>query len=103
MVSQPVAPAAPVRNPDDLLCRDLGVRQLAAAIFNYTIGSGIFVLPALVAVQLGSAAVIAYLLRRDHGTRGSLLRRGGKPGVRVGRYLRLRRGRAGSAARVPGG
>ena len=49
-------------NPDDLLRRELGVRQLAASIFNYTIGSGIFVMPALVAAQLGPAAILAYLV-----------------------------------------
>lgn len=32
-------------NPDALLTRALGVRQLAANIFNYTVGSGIFLLP----------------------------------------------------------
>ena len=49
-------------NPDDLLRRELGVRQLAASIFNYTIGSGIFVMPALVAAQLGPAGILAYLV-----------------------------------------
>lgn len=48
-------------NPDALLSRELGVRQLAATIFNYTVGSGIFVLPAFAVLQLGSAAPFAYL------------------------------------------
>jgi amino acid transporter len=43
------------------LVRALGVRQLAASIFNYTVGSGIFVLPALAVAQLGTAAPLAYL------------------------------------------
>jgi amino acid transporter len=43
------------------LIRALGVRQLAASIFNYTVGSGIFVLPALAVAQLGTAAPLAYL------------------------------------------
>ena len=47
---------------DALLSRELGVRQLAAVIFKYTVGSGIFVLPAVVAAQLGSAAILAYLV-----------------------------------------
>jgi len=47
---------------DQLLSRELGVRQLAAVIFNYTVGSGIFVLPALVAAQLGPSAILAYLI-----------------------------------------
>lgn len=53
---------APVQNPDALLVRGLGVRQLAANIFNYTVGSGIFVLPGVAVAQLGSAAPLAYLV-----------------------------------------
>jgi amino acid transporter len=45
-----------------LLSRELGIRQLAAVIFNYTVGSGIFVLPAVVAAELGAAAILAYLV-----------------------------------------
>jgi amino acid transporter len=45
-----------------LLSRELGVRQLAAVIFNATVGSGIFVLPAIVAAQLGPSAILAYLV-----------------------------------------
>ena len=47
---------------DAQLVRELGVRQLAAVIFNYIVGAGIFVLPALAASQLGPAAVLAYLV-----------------------------------------
>jgi amino acid transporter len=50
------------RTADEMLSRELGVRQLAAVIFNYTVGSGIFVLPAVVAAQLGPAAILAYLV-----------------------------------------
>jgi APA family basic amino acid/polyamine antiporter len=49
-------------NPDELLVRGIGLRALTASIFNYTVGSGIFVLPALVVAQLGTAAPLAYLL-----------------------------------------
>ena len=49
-------------NPDQLLVRGIGLRALTASIFNYTVGSGIFVLPALVVAQLGTAAPLAYLL-----------------------------------------
>jgi basic amino acid/polyamine antiporter, APA family len=42
--------------------RALGVRQLTATIFNHTVGSGIFVLPAFAVMQLGSAAPVAYLV-----------------------------------------
>ena len=43
------------------LVRAIGVRGLAANILNTTIGAGIFVLPALAAGQLGTAAPLAYL------------------------------------------
>ncbi|HTX23914.1 MAG TPA: amino acid permease [Steroidobacteraceae bacterium] len=48
-------------SPDALLVRALGVRQLGAAIFNYTVGSGIFALPALAVARLDGAAPLAYL------------------------------------------
>src|SRR5688572_1141555 len=52
---------SPTANPDTLLVRAIGVRQLAATIFNYTVGSGIFALPATAAAQLGAAAPLAYV------------------------------------------
>jgi basic amino acid/polyamine antiporter, APA family len=52
----------PVASADALLARELGTRQLAASIFNYTVGSGIFALPALAVAQLGTAAPIAWLV-----------------------------------------
>lgn len=48
-------------NPDSLLSRELGVRQFAANIFNYTVGSGIFLLPATAVLTLGTAAPLAYI------------------------------------------
>lgn len=48
-------------SPDALLSRDMGVRQLAANIFNYTVGGGIFALPAFAVMHLGTAAPLAYL------------------------------------------
>ncbi len=42
--------------------RALGTRALATNMVNLTIGSGIFVLPATVAAQLGPAAVLAYVV-----------------------------------------
>ena len=48
-------------DPDSLLVRGLGVRQLTANIFNHTVGSGIFVLPAFAVANLGGAAPLAYL------------------------------------------
>src|SRR5256712_12735623 len=44
------------------LRRVIGVRGLAAAIFNITVGAAIFVLPAHMAASLGAAAPLAYLL-----------------------------------------
>jgi amino acid transporter len=51
----------PIANPDALLSRELGVRQFAANIFNYTVGSGIFLLPATAVMTLGTAAPLAYI------------------------------------------
>jgi basic amino acid/polyamine antiporter, APA family len=50
------------QDPDRLLVRGLGLRQLTAHIFNYTVGSGIFVLPAVAVAQLGTAAPLAYVV-----------------------------------------
>jgi basic amino acid/polyamine antiporter, APA family len=55
-------PASAPDDPDRLLVRVLGVRQLTANIFNHTVGSGIFVLPAFAVLQLGSAAPVAYVV-----------------------------------------
>jgi basic amino acid/polyamine antiporter, APA family len=53
--------SVPVANPDALLARELGVRELAANIFNYTVGSGIFALPAMAVFLLGAAAPLSYV------------------------------------------
>ncbi len=47
---------------DEGLIRAVGVRGLGAGIVNYTIGAGIFVLPALVAAKVGAAAPIVYII-----------------------------------------
>ncbi len=44
------------------LIREVGVRGLTAAIINFTIGAGIFVLPAVVAGKIGNAAPVAYII-----------------------------------------
>src|SRR5207245_10850765 len=44
-----------------LLVRAIGIPALTANIVNSTIGAGIFVLPALVAKGLGSAAPLAFI------------------------------------------
>lgn len=45
-----------------VLKREIGAAGLALNAINLTIGSGIFVLPAIVAANLGRAAFVAYLL-----------------------------------------
>jgi amino acid transporter len=47
---------------DDGLIRAVGVRGLTAGLINYTIGSGIFVLPALVAGIVAGAAPAVYIV-----------------------------------------
>lgn len=47
---------------DEGLVRELGVRGLSAGMINYMIGAGIFVLPALVAAQVGAAAPFIYVI-----------------------------------------
>ena len=54
--------AAGAEQNEARLVRALGVRGLATSIFNYTVGSGIFVLPALAMARLGAAAPLAYLV-----------------------------------------
>lgn len=44
------------------LKREIGVRSLTFAIINMTVGAGIFVLPALVAENLGASAIISYFV-----------------------------------------
>jgi basic amino acid/polyamine antiporter, APA family len=47
---------------DEGLIRAVGVRGLTAGIVNYTIGAGIFVVPALVAARVGAAAPVVYVI-----------------------------------------
>jgi basic amino acid/polyamine antiporter, APA family len=47
---------------DEGLIRAIGPRALTLNIINMVVGGGIFVLPGLVAVQLGPAAIVAYLI-----------------------------------------
>jgi APA family basic amino acid/polyamine antiporter len=44
------------------LKREIGVRSLALAILNITVGSGIFVIPAIIAQGLGATAIVAYFV-----------------------------------------
>ena len=47
---------------DEGLKKVIGIRSLAANAVNLTVGSGIFVLPAVVAMYLGAASFLAYIL-----------------------------------------
>ena len=51
----------PVSKKENLK-REIGVRSLALAIVNITAGSGIFVIPAIIAQDLGAAAILAYFV-----------------------------------------
>lgn len=46
---------------DEGLVRTIGTRALGLNIVNMVVGGGIFVLPGLIAVQLGPSAILAYL------------------------------------------
>ena len=50
------------RAADEGLVRAIGPRALGLSIINLTVGGGIFVLPGLIAAQLGPAAILAYLV-----------------------------------------
>lgn len=47
---------------DEGLVRAIGTRALGINIVNLVVGGGIFVLPGVVAAELGSAAILAYLV-----------------------------------------
>jgi basic amino acid/polyamine antiporter, APA family len=44
------------------LKREIGVRSLVLAIINMTVGTGIFVVPAIIGIKMGASAILAYLL-----------------------------------------
>src|SRR5690606_40220091 len=46
---------------DEGLKRVIGVPGVALTIVNYTIGAGIFVLPAIVGIQLGAFGIFSYV------------------------------------------
>ncbi len=51
-----------VDTQDEGLVRTIGTRALGLIIVNMVVGGGIFILPGLIAVKLGSAAIVAYVV-----------------------------------------
>src|SRR4051812_28134053 len=51
-----------IHSEKENLQREIGVRALTLAILNIIVGTGIFVLPALIAETLGSASIVAYIV-----------------------------------------
>ena len=47
---------------DEGLLRVIGTGAVGLSVVNLVVGAGIFVLPGIVAAELGSAAIIAYLI-----------------------------------------
>ena len=47
---------------EENLKREIGVLALTLAILNIAVGTGIFVLPAIIAENMGTAAIVAYLI-----------------------------------------
>jgi basic amino acid/polyamine antiporter, APA family len=51
-----------IKNTDEGLKRVVGVTGLALTVVNFSIGAGIYALPALIGIQLGAASVFGYVL-----------------------------------------
>ena len=51
----------PTANTDEGLKRVIGVQGLALTIVNFTIGAGIFALPAIVGIQVGAFGIFSYV------------------------------------------
>lgn len=52
----------PMNPGNENLKREIGLRSLTLTLINAIVGTGIFVIPAIVAENLGAAAIIAYLV-----------------------------------------
>src|SRR5437773_923529 len=52
----------PTENESPGLKRVVGIPGLAAQVINFTIGISIYALPAVIGIQLGSSAIIGYVL-----------------------------------------
>src|SRR4051812_33329374 len=51
-----------IENNQEELKRVVGIPGLALTVINFSIGAGIFALPAIIGLQLGAASFIGYLL-----------------------------------------
>ena len=51
-----------MKQPEEELIRTVGVLGLSANIMNIIIGAGIFALPAIIAANMGSSSIIAYVI-----------------------------------------
>ena len=51
-----------IHSDKENLKREIGIRPLTLGIINGVVGTGIFVLPAIIAMSLGTTAIIAYLV-----------------------------------------
>ncbi len=54
--------AGPGRAQGEGLLRVIGAGALGLSVVNMVVGGGIFVLPGRIAAELGSAAIVAYLV-----------------------------------------
>lgn len=52
----------PVKIVSEGLKRELGIADVAINVVNITIGSGIFLMPAIIAGILGDASILAYII-----------------------------------------
>ncbi len=59
-INQGVVRDNPIAIPGEGLKRELGILDVATNVINITIGSGIFLLPAIIAGILGNASIVAY-------------------------------------------
>ena len=50
-----------IEKTDEGLKREIGVSGIALTIVNFTVGAGIFVLPAIVGIEMGAFGIISYV------------------------------------------
>lgn len=57
-----ISSTATMKEQQETLKKELGIMDVAINVVNITVGGGIFLLPALIAVILGNSSIIAYLV-----------------------------------------